>query len=188
MQINSNSQVSTAYLKQTSQTTDKQTHINENINAKQISNAYFLEYSKQVASYGNQNFATQSGLFGIASTHIPTNLKDILSGIDLSSIGYNGKNLNDLSQSEANDLISENGFFGINQTSQRIADFVLLSASDDIDKLKAGREGILRGFDEAQKIWGGNLPDISHTTIQKSLQAIDKKLNELGETKIDITA
>ena len=66
------------------------------------------------------------------------------------------------------------------QTSSRIADFVLAGAGDDVEKLQAGREGIIRGYEQAQKAWGGELPDISEETLQKALEKIDKKLSELG--------
>ena len=98
----------------------------------------------------------------------------------MASIGYDGKALQDLTIQEAKDLMSEDGFFGVAQSSSRIADFVLAGAGDDVEKLQAGREGIIRGYEQAQKAWGGELPDISEETLQKALEKIDKKLSELG--------
>ena len=112
-----------------------------------------------------------------------TKQADLLS---LSDIGYEEKPIADLSQDEAKALVAEDGFFGITQTSERIANFVLLGAGDDVDMLKAGREGILRGFSEAEEMWGGKLPDISYETINKSVEMIDKKLSELGASVMDI--
>lgn len=54
--------------------------------------------------------------------------------------------------------------------------------------LKAGREGILRGFKEAEELWGETLPDISYQTINKAVEAIDAKLAGLGESVLDSNA
>jgi len=106
----------------------------------------------------------------------------------LKDIGYNGKKIADLSQDEAKELVSEDGFFGIDQTSQRIADFVIKGANGDEDLLKAGLEGIMQGFDEAEKIWGDTLPDISYKTIDKAKELITKHMAELGFNALDTSA
>lgn len=103
----------------------------------------------------------------------------------LDDIGYDGKNIADLSQEEAKELVSEDGFFGINQTSQRIADFVIKGANGDEDLLRAGLEGIQQGFDEAEEIWGGKLPDISYKTIEKSKEIITNYMAEQGYNVLD---
>ncbi|MDO4875147.1 MAG: hydrogenase-4 component G [Campylobacter sp.] len=155
-----------------------------NLTAKDISNSYFLQYQKEIVKSSSSNLLAQSGL----SFNAPKNLSEILSGLDLASIGYNGKSLNELSSDETNDLISENGFFGIANTVDRIASFVLNGAGDDIEKLKAGREGVAKGFEDAKKIWGGELPEISQKTIKKTLESLDKKIAELGGNVLNVSA
>lgn len=91
-----------------------------------------------------------------------------------------GESANGLGQADAAALIGEDGFFGVSKTAARIADFVLSGAGGDLEKLRAGREGVLRGFKEAEKIWGGTLPDISYETIGKALEAIEQRIEELG--------
>jgi hypothetical protein len=86
----------------------------------------------------------------------------------------------EIDQSDAAALFGENGFFSVAKTAGRIADFVLSGAGDDLEKLRVGREGVLRGFKEAEKIWGGTLPDISYETIGKALEAIEQRIEELG--------
>ena len=155
-----------------------------NLTAKDISNSYFLQYQKEIVKSSSSNLLAQGGL----SFNAPKNLSEILSGLDLASIGYNGKSLNELSSDEANDLISENGFFGIANTADRIASFVLNGAGDDVEKLKAGREGAANGFEDAKKIWGGELPEISQKTIEKTLETLDKKIAELGGNVLNVSA
>ena len=155
-----------------------------NLTAKDISNSYFLQHQKEIVKSSSSNLLAQGSL----SFNAPKNLSEILSGLDFASIGYNGKSLNELSSDEANDLISENGFFGIANTADRIASFVLNGAGDDVEKLKAGREGAAKGFEDAKKIWGGELPKISQKTIEKTLETLDKKIAELGGNVLNVSA
>lgn len=135
-----------------------------------------------VSSTSENNFNSQNSvsLLGGSALSNPDRLTSILNGLDLNAIGYKGKPLQELTSNEAKALIAEDGFFGIAKTSARIADFVIAGAGDDVEKLKAGREGVIRGYNQAQKAWGGELPDISKETLQKSLEKIDKRLTELG--------
>ena len=121
------------------------------------------------------------------NTNAQKNILDFLSGTNISddfnlaNTGYEGKPITELSSNKANKLISAEGFFGIEQTSQRVADFVFAFSGDDISILEKGREGIIQGFNEAQKMWGGELPEISHQTQAKTLELIDKKIAYLKD-------
>ena len=84
--------------------------------------------------------------------------------------------------------MSENGFFGITNTADRISNFIISAAGDDLQKLEAGKEGMLRGFKEAEKIWGGKLPEISQKTIEKATKAVDKRIAELGGNVLSVQA
>ncbi|MBA3025934.1 MAG: hypothetical protein FP820_05925 [Sulfurimonas sp.] len=98
----------------------------------------------------------------------------------LNDVGYGGKPIAELSKDEAAALVSEDGMFGIKQTSQRIADFVINGAGGDESKLRAGREGMLLGFKQAEEMWGGKLPEISQITMQKATEIVDMAMNDLG--------
>jgi len=104
----------------------------------------------------------------------------------LQEIGYEGDPIGSLSQEEAGELVSEEGFFGIAKTSERIADFVLLGAKGNEETLREGRKGILQGFDEAEKLWGSKLPEIAYETINKAVEMIDKALLEGGFSILDV--
>lgn len=98
----------------------------------------------------------------------------------LSGIGYEGKPIGKLSQTEAAELVSEDGIFGITKTSERIANFVIQGAGGDEDRFRAGREGMLQGFKDAEAMWGGKLPDISQKTMQAAIEMVDKAMHEAG--------
>ncbi len=103
----------------------------------------------------------------------------------LKDIGYSGKPIAELSKDEAAKLVSEDGIFGIKQTSERIAQFVIAGAGGDEEKLRAGREGMLKGFKDAEQAWGSKLPDISQQTMKKATELVDKAMSDLGFSIID---
>lgn len=160
------------------------------VDAKSLMTGYVVQFQMNITISSETNFSSQNGLFGLNTSAMdnPFKLNDILNGLDLKSIGYEGKPIQELSQDEAKALIAEDGFFGVAKTSDRIADFVLAGAGDDAEKLKAGREGILRGYNQAEKAWGGNLPDISKETLEKALEKVDKKLASLGVNVLEQNA
>ena len=103
----------------------------------------------------------------------------------LSDVGYEGKPIAELSQDEAAELISEDGIFGVKQTSERIANFVIDGSGGDENLMRAGREGMLQGFKEAEELWGGELPEISQQTMQKAIDMVDEAMREAGFSIID---
>ena len=103
----------------------------------------------------------------------------------LKDIGYDGKPIAELSQDEASELVSKDGLFGVEKTSKRIAEFVINGAGGDEKLLRAGREGVLQGFDEAKKLLGDDLADISKETMTKAIEMIDKTMQDLGFSVID---
>jgi len=160
------------------------------VDAKSLMTSYVVQFQMDITISSETNFSSQNGLFGLNTSAMnnPLKLNDILNGLDLKSIGYEGKPIQELSQDEAKALIAEDGFFGVAKTSDRIADYVLAGAGDDVEKLKAGREGILRGYNQAEKAWGSNLPDISKETLEKALEKVDKKLASLGVNVLEQNA
>ncbi|MCF0128848.1 MAG: hypothetical protein HUJ70_09755 [Pseudobutyrivibrio sp.] len=71
-------------------------------------------------------------------------------------------------QKQAQEDISENGYWGVNQTAQRLFDFASALAGDDVDKMKNMQNAMMKGYKEATKAWGRDLPDISKQTIDKA--------------------
>ena len=67
-------------------------------------------------------------------------------------------------KAEAQEAISEDGYWGVKQTSQRIFDFASALAGDDVEKMKEMQAAFEKGFKQATKAWGRDLPDISNDT------------------------
>lgn len=143
-------------------------------------NAQYILFAMNASSLAEGNTLTQAGL--------STNQQEVLdflsgketsSGMSLKNIGYEGKPITELTQDEAKELISDDGFFGVTQTSDRVSNFVFSFAGDDLELLQKGREGIVQGFEEAKKMFGGELPEISYKTQERTLALIDEKINSL---------
>ena len=143
-------------------------------------NAQYILFTMNTSSITQGNTLTQATL-----SSNQKEVLDFLSGnetttkMSLENIGYEGKPITELSVDEAKDLVSENGFFGVTQTSNRVSNFVLNFAGNDLELLQKGREGIVQGFDEAKKMFGGELPEISYKTQERTLALIDEKINSL---------
>lgn len=67
-------------------------------------------------------------------------------------------------KAEAQEAISEDGYWGVKQTSQRIFDFAYALAGDDPDKMKEMEAAVEKGFKQAGEAWGGELPSICGDT------------------------
>ena len=75
---------------------------------------------------------------------------------------------------EAQKEIADDGYWGVEQTSERLFSFAKALAGNDPTKADSMLEALQKGFDEATKGWGGELPDI----CQKTLEAAKKKLTD----------
>ena len=75
---------------------------------------------------------------------------------------------------KAKEDISEDGYWGVKQTSERIFDFAQALAGDDEEKMKTMKEAVEKGFKEATKSWGRTLPDISQDTYSAVMDKFDK--------------
>lgn len=73
--------------------------------------------------------------------------------------------------------IAEDGYWGVNQTSDRILDFAKALSGNDKSKAQELADAFKKGFDQATKAWGGKLPDISQQTYDKVLEKFDNWMN-----------
>jgi hypothetical protein len=145
-------------------------------------NAQYILMAMNSSSVTESNTLTQASLSSKQQDVLDyLSGKETQSGMSLKDIGYDGKPITELTQDEASSLISENGFFGVTQTSDRVSNFVFSFAGDDLDLLQKGRDGIVQGFEEAKKLFGGELPEISYKTQERTLALIDEKISSLNK-------
>ena len=78
--------------------------------------------------------------------------------------------------------IAEDGYWGVNQTSDRIFDFAMALAGDDEEKMQEMKSAFEKGFKLAEKKWGGELPEIS----QKTYDAVNQKFDDYFASKKEV--
>lgn len=79
----------------------------------------------------------------------------------------------DLTPEKARELISEDGYLGVEQTSDRIIQFAISLNGNDPNRLEEIKAGIEKGFQMAAKALGGILPDISMKTYNAVMEKLD---------------
>ena len=82
-------------------------------------------------------------------------------------------------KAQAQEDVSEDGYWGVKQTSQRLFDFASALAGDDEDKMRQMQHAMEKGFKQATSAWGRDLPDISN----KTLDAANKLFEEYYKSK-----
>lgn len=78
----------------------------------------------------------------------------------------------------AKEAISEDGYWGVKQTSQRIFDMAVALSGGDNEKMDDMLEAFKKGFKQATKTWGKELPDISQQTYSAVLEKFENFKNE----------
>lgn len=89
----------------------------------------------------------------------------------------NLKNVDPATIAQAKEDVSENGYWGVTQTSQRLFDFACALAGDDVDKLKEMQEVMMKGYKQATRAWGTDLPSICQQTIDAANQLFEDYYN-----------
>lgn len=79
---------------------------------------------------------------------------------------------------KAQEDISEDGYWGVNQTSDRIVSFATALAGDDKEALEEMKEAFIKGYKQAEEQWGGELPEISQKTYDAVMEKFDKLLKK----------
>lgn len=74
---------------------------------------------------------------------------------------------------QAQEDISEDGYWGVKKTSQRLFDFAKALSGGDEAKMKKMQEAMEKGFKEATKAWGKELPEISKNTLDAANKLFD---------------
>lgn len=70
--------------------------------------------------------------------------------------------------------IAEDGYWGVEQTSDRILDFAKALSGGSPEKMNDMLEAFKKGFEKATSTWGDKLPDIS----QRTYDAVIKKFED----------
>ncbi|MDC7280473.1 MULTISPECIES: hypothetical protein [Pseudobutyrivibrio] len=83
---------------------------------------------------------------------------------------------------KAKEDISEDGYWGVEKTSDRILEFAKALSGDDPDKADELLSAFKKGYEQATGTWGKDLPDISSKTYDAVLKKFDDWKNS-GKTQ-----
>lgn len=88
-------------------------------------------------------------------------------------------------KAQAQEAISEDGYWGVEQTSQRIVDFAKALSGGDVSKADLLLDAFKKGFEEATGTWGKELPEISQNTykaVEEKFAAWKEEANQTTTT------
>lgn len=69
--------------------------------------------------------------------------------------------------------IAEDGYWGVEQTSDRLLSFAKALTGGDTSKADEMIEAVKKGYEEATKAWGDNLPEISKQTLDATIKKLE---------------
>lgn len=116
-----------------------------------------LNRRSQLSTLVQKMFSGQAGVAKLADLFSPENLK----------------NVSPAEIAQAKEDVSEDGYYGVKQTSQRLFDFASALAGDDVEKMKEMQAAMEKGYKNAEKAWGGKLPDICQETLDAANKLFD---------------
>lgn len=76
--------------------------------------------------------------------------------------------------------IAEDGYWGVEQTSERLVSFAKALAGNDPSKADEMIAAVEKGFKQATKAWGDELPDICKSTLETTRQKLNDWKNSLN--------
>jgi anti-sigma28 factor (negative regulator of flagellin synthesis) len=77
-------------------------------------------------------------------------------------------------RAEAQRLISEDGEYGIEKTANRLFEFAVAISGNDKTKLDELKSAIEKGYKAAEKAFGGELPEICKSTLERTMEKLDQ--------------
>lgn len=81
--------------------------------------------------------------------------------------------VDEAAKAQAQEMISEDGYYGVKQTSERLFDFASALAGDDEETMRKMQAAIEKGYKEATKTWGKELPSICKETLDATNQLFE---------------
>ncbi|MCI8282085.1 MAG: hypothetical protein HFI76_10415 [Lachnospiraceae bacterium] len=84
-------------------------------------------------------------------------------------------------KAQAEAAIADDGYWGVSQTSERILNFAKALTGGDASKAEEMRAAFEKGFKQATKSWGQQLPSISQRTYDAVMEGFDKWVGKTAE-------
>lgn len=125
------------------------------------------------ARYANLASLVEKLLTKQGETYKYANLGDLMKAVQSGKISVDAETV-----AQAKKDVADDGYWGVEQTADRIVSFAKALTGGDTGKIEEMRKAIEKGFGEATKVWGSKLPDISHRTFDRVNELLDEWAKE----------
>lgn len=89
---------------------------------------------------------------------------------------------------QAQEDISEDGYWGVEKTSDRLVDMAIALSGNDNSKADLLMDAIKKGYEEAGAAWGDELPEISKQTLDAAMEKMNQwKSGQITDVSKDFT-
>ncbi|MCM1441237.1 MAG: hypothetical protein NC131_18840 [Roseburia sp.] len=139
-------------------------------NAKDSNSTKVTDYSSIVAKMKQQQASHTQQLQNLVDQLLSKQANKYTSLADM----FKNIEVDPATAAQAQKDIGEDGYWGVNQTSDRLVEMAQALSGGDATKADQMINAIKKGYDQAAKAWGGELPDI----CQKTIDAATEKLNQ----------
>jgi hypothetical protein len=157
-------EVTTQGAKQNESQTDQRQMLTDKVTLGEESEAVFYDASMKIVGL--------EGKYGLLRDLVVRTLQE--QGVAVKVATNEGEiDISCLTQEDATALISDDGYFGVEQTSERIFTYAIGIAGNDPGRIDEIRKGVQTGLEQAEAAWGGTLPDISYKTIEAVMSKLD---------------
>lgn len=148
--------------------------MSENQSPVQDIEAYVMETVSEVlekiAEHSANTMSSQAGRFSVSYTSINIT-------IEMSE----GETLEDV-KSELDQMLSDDGYWGVEQTSQRMFDFAKAFTGGNPEDMAKAKDAVTEGFKQAEALFGGQLPEISYKTYDATMEKFDNYLANISNS------
>lgn len=121
-------------------------------------------------------FNKQANKSNISSSYLGTSIKTLAGLKDV----FEDLEVDSETVKKAQEAISEDGYYGVKQTSERILNLAKAIVGNDPSKIDMVRGIVEKSFSNVEKMWGGQLPDICQQTYERVMENFDQWEVELA--------
>lgn len=93
--------------------------------------------------------------------------------------------VDEATRTQARKDIAEDGYWGVEQTSERLFSFAKALTGGDPSKADEMIEAVKKGFKVAEKAWGGELPQLCKDTLARTISKMEDWRDSIKEEEPD---